>query len=60
MLCTLLLQSSLVPINLITWNCKHLANAALQTKIEQVCRMSGYEPVRICTPEQLLEEQDDA
>lgn len=45
---------------LITWNCKHIANAALQAKIEQVCRARGYEPTRICTPDQLLEEQEDA
>ncbi|MGE0825253.1 MAG: type II toxin-antitoxin system VapC family toxin [Candidatus Binatia bacterium] len=40
---------------LLTWNCKHLANATLRTKIEDVCRSAGYEPVIICTPEELLE-----
>ena len=40
---------------LLTWNCKHLANATLRTKIEDVCRAAGYEPVIICTPEELLE-----
>lgn len=40
---------------LLTWNCKHLANATLRTKIENVCRSAGYEPVIICTPEELLE-----
>jgi len=40
---------------LLTWNCRHLANAALRTKIEEVCRSAGYEPVIICTPEELLE-----
>ena len=40
---------------LITWNCKHIANAAMRNKIEEVCRMRGYEPVIICTPEELLE-----
>jgi predicted nucleic acid-binding protein len=40
---------------LLTWNCKHLANAAMRTKIEEVCRSAGYEPVIICTPEELLE-----
>ena len=40
---------------LLTWNCKHLANATMRTKIEDVCRAAGYEPVIICTPEELLE-----
>jgi hypothetical protein len=41
---------------LLTWNCKHLANAALRGRIERVCRARGYEPVVICTPEELQEE----
>lgn len=41
---------------LLTWNCKHLANATMRTKIEEICRAAGYEPVIICTPEELLEE----
>ena len=41
---------------LLTWNSKHLANAALRSRIERVCRARGYDPVIICTPEELLEE----
>jgi hypothetical protein len=41
---------------LLTWNCRHLANAMRRTAIEQVCRAAGYEPVIICTPEELLED----
>jgi hypothetical protein len=41
---------------LLTWNCKHLANAKMRDKIEQACRALGYEPVIICTPEELLED----
>jgi predicted nucleic acid-binding protein len=40
---------------LLTWNCTHLANATMRTKIEDVCRTAGFEPVIICTPEELLE-----
>ena|SRR5712691_941861 len=40
---------------LLTWNCKHLANATIRAKSEEVCRSAGYEPVIICTPEELLE-----
>jgi hypothetical protein len=41
---------------LLTWNCKHLANAMLRHQIERVCREQGYEPPLICTPHELLEE----
>ena len=40
---------------LLTWNCKHIANATLRTNIEAVCRGKGYAPTIICTPEELLE-----
>lgn len=40
---------------LLTWNCKHIANAALRPRIEAVCRNSGYEPPTICTPQELME-----
>ena len=38
---------------LLTWNCTHLANARLRSRIEQVCREAGYIPPIICTPEEL-------
>ncbi len=41
---------------LLTWNCKHIANAIMRPKIEQVCREEGFEPPIICTPTELLEE----
>ena len=41
---------------LLTWNCSHIANASMRTKIDHVCRSSGYEPPVICTPEELMEE----
>jgi hypothetical protein len=41
---------------LLTWNCRHLANAKMRTAIERVCRSNGYEPCIICTPEELMEE----
>jgi hypothetical protein len=39
---------------LLTWNCKHIANAEMQVSIGKFCRISGYEPPVICTPEELL------
>jgi predicted nucleic acid-binding protein len=41
---------------LLTWNCTHIANAALQHKIEAVCRAAGYNCPTICTPQQLMED----
>ncbi len=40
---------------LLTWNCKHIANAAIRHRIETVCRTGGYEPPVICTPVELME-----
>jgi predicted nucleic acid-binding protein len=41
---------------LVTWNCRHIANAWMRSRIEQVIRDLGYEPPILCTPEELLEE----
>jgi predicted nucleic acid-binding protein len=41
---------------LLTWNCAHIANAALQAQIEAICRSAGFEPPTICTPQQLMED----
>lgn len=41
---------------LLTWNCKHIANARMRSQIERICRKLGYEPPVMCTPEELLEE----
>jgi len=41
---------------LMTWNCRHIANATMRHKIETVCRLSGYEPSVICTPAELMED----
>lgn len=38
---------------LLTWNCKHIANASLRGKIESVSRAAGYQPTTICTPFEL-------
>ncbi|MEO8183945.1 MAG: type II toxin-antitoxin system VapC family toxin [Deltaproteobacteria bacterium] len=41
---------------LLSWNCKHIANAMLRSKIESICRAAGFEPPVICTPLELVEE----
>jgi len=45
---------------LATWNFKHILNPQTQHLIEAVCRDAGHEPPTICTPEQLLEANDDS
>ena len=42
---------------LLTWNCRHIANAARRGAIESVCQSRGYETPIICTPEELFEEE---
>lgn len=39
---------------LLSWNCKHIANAEMQSAIEKVCEESGFKCPKICTPEELL------
>ena len=41
---------------LVTWNCTHIANAAMRTQIEDICRSIGFEPPVLCTPEELMED----
>lgn len=38
---------------LLTWNFKHIANAAMRQAVERACREAGHEPPVICTPEEL-------
>ena len=43
---------------LVTWNFRHIANAAMRARIERVCRQAGFEPPVICAPNELLETDD--
>ena len=38
---------------LLTWNCRHLANATMRPLIEGVCVGKGFKAPIICTPEEL-------
>jgi len=40
---------------LLTWNSRHIANAAARGKIEQACLAAGLRAPVICTPEELME-----
>jgi hypothetical protein len=41
---------------LLTWNCRHIANAVTRYRIERSCRLAGLAPPIICTPEELTVE----
>jgi predicted nucleic acid-binding protein len=40
---------------LLTWNCRHIANAFIVPRVNAVVRRFGYEPPLICTPQELME-----
>src|SRR5262245_30909466 len=40
---------------LLTWNCRHLANAAMRPLIDSACASKGLKAPIICTPEELME-----
>lgn len=42
---------------LITWNCRHIANATVRSLIEKTCWDSGYVACIICTPEELMSDE---
>jgi predicted nucleic acid-binding protein len=41
---------------LLTWNCKHIANAVLRDRIGELGLLWGFQVPVICTPEELLED----
>jgi len=44
---------------LATWNCKHIANAVTLPMVYEVCRSAGYEPPLICTPYELMGDENE-
>jgi len=40
---------------LLTWNCRHMANATMRAQIESVCARKGFKAPIICTPEEMME-----
>ena len=41
---------------LLTWNCRHIANAAIMKELGEIVAQCGYELPILCTPEELLGE----
>ena len=44
---------------LLTLNCKHIANAFIFRRIEKICSKFGYETPIVCTPQEILEKENE-
>ncbi len=42
---------------LLTWNCRHIDNAAMKPRMRSICSGAGYRCSEICTPLELLPEE---
>ena len=40
---------------LLSWNCRHIANAAIQARLRRLANVAGLTLPEICTPEELME-----
>jgi hypothetical protein len=45
---------------LLTWNCRHIDNAETKPVIRSVCAKLGYACPEICTPKELMGDQDES
>ena len=41
----------------LTWNCRHIANAELRRSLQRIVGQAGYELPVLCTPEELMGEE---
>ena len=44
---------------LVTWNCKHIANAHIRRQLQELNNGEGVCTPIVCTPEELLDDNDD-
>jgi hypothetical protein len=44
---------------LLTWNCRHIDNAATKPAIRSICAVAGHRCPEICTPLELLSEEPE-
>ncbi len=40
---------------LLSWNCRHVANAAIQPRLRRLAEAANYTLPVICTPEEMME-----
>lgn len=45
---------------LLTWICKHIANARTPPRVLNIIRKLGYTPPLICTPEEMITDETDS
>jgi len=45
-------------MSMLTWNCRHIANAVMRPKIEIICLQANCEPLVICTPDELMPDEN--
>ena len=44
---------------LLSWNCRHIVNGAIQNRLRRLVESAGYTLPAICTPEELMENDDE-
>ncbi|HZF01945.1 MAG TPA: type II toxin-antitoxin system VapC family toxin [Methylomirabilota bacterium] len=44
---------------LLSWNCRHIANAAIQSRLRRLVESADFELPVICTPEELMENNNE-
>lgn len=44
---------------LLSWNCRHIANAAIQARLRKLAEAAGFTLPVICTPEELMENDNE-
>ena len=44
---------------LLSWNCRHIANAAIQAKLRKLAEAAGFTLPVICTPEELMDNEHE-
>lgn len=45
---------------LASWNCAHIVNAITLPRVYEICRISGFEPPFVCTPQELMGDPTNA
>jgi hypothetical protein len=44
---------------LLSWNCRHIANAAIQSRLRRLVESADFELPVICTPEEMMNNEND-
>lgn len=44
---------------LLSWNCRHIANATIQARLRRLAESAGFELPVICTPDELMENENE-